>query len=142
MWYFQYHFVKKKSTLDVWLVQFLEFLAYITVALVYNTRLSKLYVWSEYKMHTKSFGAMVLRTSNQPFWFVFNQKISSCTHRSRKCMWSYREGKAQSCPWLSDRHKQRGCISYEFLDQVSVRIWYKLVCSRSVINLAHNSLCQ
>ena len=31
----------------IWLVQFFEFLAYITVALVYKTRMSKLYVCLE-----------------------------------------------------------------------------------------------
>ena len=61
---------------DVWLVQFFEFLAYITVALVYTTRVSKIYMCSDYKMHTKSFGAMVIRTSNQKNWF-FCRKILS-----------------------------------------------------------------
>ena len=53
--------------LFVWLVQFFEFLACITVALVYKTRVSNLYMCSEYKMHTKAFGAMMLITSNQPW---------------------------------------------------------------------------
>ena len=32
-----------------------EFLSYITVVLVYKTRLPKHYVCSDYRMHTKSF---------------------------------------------------------------------------------------
>ena len=51
-------------------------------------------------------------------------------------------GETQSCPWLRDRHKQRSCISYEFLGQISVLRWHKLVCARSIINPAHTNLCQ
>ena len=84
--------------LFVWLVQFFEFLACITVSLVYKTRVSKLYVCSEYKMHTKSFGAMVLRTSNQPFLF-FLSKYSQLVHIvvENVCHPTDKE-KTKSCP--------------------------------------------
>ena len=93
-------------------------------------------------MHTTSFGAMVLRTSNQPFWIFLSEKYQLVHIVVDNLCNTTEKGETQSCPLLSNRHKQRICVSYEFIDQISVRRWHKLVFARSVIKPAHNNLLQ
>ena len=49
-------FAYPSEIVSVWIVHFFELLVYITVSLVYMTRVSELYVCSEYKTHSESFG--------------------------------------------------------------------------------------
>ena len=104
--------------------------------------MSKLYVWSRLKCTQTTLEQWY--SENQIYYFGFflstNYQLVHILVENI-CNPTDKE-KTQSFSWLRDQHKQRSYVSYDFLDQISVRLWHKLVCARSFINPAHTNLCQ